>query len=131
MKSTFGILIDCVSYSLVTFCTVSMVAQGSGPTSVFKIGTFDRSSMEFATGVPNQRVNFVVGQSDPAKAWFASQEAEVTSAKVVSTAAERSVADALVACSVFQIGLSILSLLSILLVLCASSSRIQLPKSCL
>lgn len=86
MKSTFGILIGCVSYSLVTFCAFSMVAQGSHPTSVFKIGTFDRSSVEFATGVPSQRVNFVVGQSDPAKDWFANQEAELMSAKVVSAA---------------------------------------------
>lgn len=39
---------------------------------IFKLGSFDRSSMEFATGDPKQAVNFVIGKSDPAKDWFAS-----------------------------------------------------------
>ncbi len=85
MKPIFGVLVHCVPYSLLAFCTLPTVAQSSQQTSVFKVGTFDRSSMEFATGVPNQRVNFIVGQSDPAKTWFANQEAELRLAKAVGT----------------------------------------------
>jgi alpha-mannosidase len=53
--------------------TPMAVAQGSQETSVFRIGTFDRSSIEFAQENPTQPVNFVVGQSNPAKDWYASQ----------------------------------------------------------
>lgn len=49
------------------------VAQGSQDAVVFRIGTFDRSSMEFAQESPMQPVNFMVGQSSPAKNWYASQ----------------------------------------------------------
>jgi alpha-mannosidase len=37
---------------------------------VFRIGEFNRSSGDFAPGLPNRTVNFVVSQSDPAKDWF-------------------------------------------------------------
>jgi hypothetical protein len=48
--------------------------QGTKST-VFQIGTFDRSSAEFASGSPKQNVNFIVTQSDPAKDWFGAQPA--------------------------------------------------------
>lgn len=48
--------------------------------TVFRIGTFDRSSFEFASGNPEQAVNFVVGQSDPAKDWYATQPAALAPA---------------------------------------------------
>ena len=47
---------------------------------VFKIGTFDRSSAEFAGGMPKQPVNFLVGKSNSAKEWYAAQPAEFVSA---------------------------------------------------
>jgi alpha-mannosidase len=47
---------------------------------VFKIGTFDRSSAEFAGGPPKQPVNFTVGKSIPNKDWYASQPAEMVDA---------------------------------------------------
>ena len=47
---------------------------------VFKIGTFDRSSAEFAGGSPANPVRFVAGQDNPATAWYASQPAASTSA---------------------------------------------------
>jgi alpha-mannosidase len=52
-------------------------AQNASGNVVFRIGNFDRSSVEFAPGNPKQPVNFVVGQSDPAKDWYATQLAEL------------------------------------------------------
>ena len=46
---------------------------------VFRIGAFDRSSIEFAPGNPTQQVNFVVGQNLPAKDWYAVQPAILSS----------------------------------------------------
>lgn len=43
--------------------------------TVFRIGTFDRSSAEFAAESPKHSVNFIIGRSDPAKDWFANQPA--------------------------------------------------------
>ena len=56
------------------------VAQSVSAKQVFKIGTFDRSSAEFAGGTPKQPVAFVVGHSDPAKDWYAGQPAALVSA---------------------------------------------------
>ncbi len=47
--------------------------------TVFRIGTFNRSSMEFAGGSPDKPVNFVVGKSDPAKDWYATQQTATAS----------------------------------------------------
>jgi alpha-mannosidase len=49
------------------------VAQAGQESSVFRIGAFDRSSIELAQENPKQPVTFVVGQSSPAKDWYASQ----------------------------------------------------------
>ena len=51
--------------------------SGNSASVIFKIGVFDRSSSELAPGRPKQPVNFVAGQSDPAKAWYAFQPAEL------------------------------------------------------
>ncbi|WP_188758206.1 polysaccharide lyase family protein [Edaphobacter acidisoli] len=55
------------------------VAQDAGSQTVFQLGTFDRSSYEFADGDPKQPVNFVVGKSDPAKDWYGMQAVAVFS----------------------------------------------------
>ena len=47
---------------------------------VFRVGNFDRSSVEFASGTPKLPVSFVVGQSDPSKDWYATQPAALISA---------------------------------------------------
>jgi alpha-mannosidase len=49
--------------------------------TVFRIGKFDRSSGDFAPGVPNHGVNFIVSQSDPAKDWFGIHRAMLASGK--------------------------------------------------
>src|ERR1700739_848478 len=41
----------------------------------FDIGTFNRSSIEFSQSSPKQPVNFIVGESNPAKEWYATQSA--------------------------------------------------------
>jgi alpha-mannosidase len=46
---------------------------------IFKVGTFDHSSFEFASGSPKQPVTFVVGQSSAAKDWYATQPAVLSS----------------------------------------------------
>ncbi|MGI8770888.1 MAG: polysaccharide lyase family protein, partial [Acidobacteriaceae bacterium] len=60
-------------------------AQSQGGESVFRIGAFDGSSGEFATGTPQQPVTFIVGRSDPAHAWYGFQPIE-SKAKPVETA---------------------------------------------
>ncbi len=65
--------IACLSASIA-------IAQGGQSAIVFRIGTFDRSSAEFAGGAPKQPVDFIVGESSPAKDWYAAQPAELVSA---------------------------------------------------
>ncbi len=67
-------------FILAGFCMATAVAQSGStktvPTkTVFRIGTFDRSSAEFAGGAPKQSVDFIVGQNNPAKDWYAAQPA--------------------------------------------------------
>lgn len=67
-----------------TFVIASLPAHaaskaGGKDNMVFRIGTFNRSSIEFVPGVPKEAVNFVVGRSDPAKDWYAAQRAVLAS----------------------------------------------------
>jgi len=65
------------------FLLLSGVATRSWPATVveeqgravFRIGNFDRSSIEFAQGDPKAAVHFAVGASDAAKDWYANQPA--------------------------------------------------------
>ncbi|HXR76704.1 MAG TPA: polysaccharide lyase family protein [Bryobacteraceae bacterium] len=51
------------------------MAQSGPDDRVFRLGSFDRSSVGFADGQPKQPVDFTIGQSDPAKDWYAAQPA--------------------------------------------------------
>ena len=53
---------------------------GSASSVIFRLGKFDRSSFEFASGSPKQPVTFVVGRSNPARDWYATQPAVLESA---------------------------------------------------
>ena len=55
-------------------------AQSAHENLVFRIGAFNRSSQELAQGNPGRPVKFVVGQSDPANDWYATQPVEGVSA---------------------------------------------------
>lgn len=54
-----------------------LCAVAQGPDTVFQLGTFDRSSQEFAGGAPKQPVDFVVGTSDARKDWYQEQPVAV------------------------------------------------------
>jgi hypothetical protein len=71
-----GVLLPVLTVSLL--CASS--AQNNAKRVVFQIGEFNRTSFEFASGNPQQKVNFVVSQSDPAKDWFGRQPAVLSSA---------------------------------------------------
>ncbi len=83
MKSNFrfsliaGVL-SAGSGSFTVICAAS--AQNDTKTIIFQIGKFDRSTGEFASGNPQQKVNFAVSQSDPSKDWFGKQSAVLSSA---------------------------------------------------
>jgi hypothetical protein len=82
MKSIFkitfmtGLLLPVLAASQLSVAS----AQDNAKKPVFQIGEFNRSSGEFAGGNPQQKVNFVVSQSDPAKDWFGAQRALLSSA---------------------------------------------------
>ena len=63
----------CVLF--VAICSLGSGAQEAANPVVFRIGRFDRSSGEFASGDPKQPVNFAVGKGDAAKEWYAFQPA--------------------------------------------------------
>ncbi|MGA8151365.1 MAG: polysaccharide lyase family protein [Terriglobales bacterium] len=59
--------------------TPAAKARSEHDNVVFRIGTFDRSSAEFAQESPKHAVNFLVGQSNPAKDWYAAQPVQFIS----------------------------------------------------
>jgi len=52
-----------------------LFAQSTAGDVVFRIGEFNRSSVELAPGRPTHPVNYIVSQSTAAKDWYASQSA--------------------------------------------------------
>lgn len=70
-------------------------ATSGQPQKVFEIGTFDRSSFGFASGTPGQPVKYMIGQSTPAKDWYATQPAvlqsEVPESSTNAASAPRSI----------------------------------------
>jgi hypothetical protein len=45
--------------------------------TLWRIGNFDRTSAEFAGGSPEKQVSFLIGQSNPAKDWYAVQPVRI------------------------------------------------------
>ena len=80
MKLKTAVLCGLMVFILAGFCLITAKAQSGPAKTVFRIGTFDRSSAEFAGGAPKQPVDFIVGESNPAKDWYAAQPAELVSA---------------------------------------------------
>ncbi|MHB8389351.1 MAG: polysaccharide lyase family protein, partial [Acidobacteriaceae bacterium] len=80
MKLKTAVLCGSILLALPVVCTTLAKAQAKGSSAVFTIGTFDRSSAEFAGGAPHQPVNFIAGESSPAKDWYAAQPAKLVSA---------------------------------------------------
>jgi alpha-mannosidase len=73
LKLKVAFIFGWIILFMLGFRARAAVAQGSRDAVVFRIGTFDRSSMEFAQESPMEPVTFVVGQGSPAKNWYASQ----------------------------------------------------------
>ena len=79
MRSRFSFILGLLLALLAASQFYTASAQNNTKTTVFQIGKFDRSSGEFASGNPKQKVNFVVSQSDPSKDWFGKQLSVVSS----------------------------------------------------
>jgi len=73
-KSAAGIVLCGLSLLLggPAYGNTGQESQNQGQV-IFRLGSFDRSSFEFSSSSPKQPVDFIVGQSDPAKDWYASQ----------------------------------------------------------
>lgn len=85
MKLTAAIL----SLMLTAACSLPLTAEG--PDTVWRLGTFDRSSVEFAGGAPDQPVAFVIGQSAAGRDWYANAPAFFPSRKPDPAAAPRAI----------------------------------------
>ena len=87
---------QAVSLSALAFLTAACLClsanagQGELGSMVWRIGSFDRSSIEFAGGSPDRPVSFVIGQSNPAKDWYAVQPVEITSGSMEQNVANGS-----------------------------------------
>ena len=71
-----GLLLAVVATSLLYAANASEETK----TTIFQIGKFDRSSVEFASGEPDRNVDFIVSHSDPQKDWYGWQPAVQRSA---------------------------------------------------
>jgi len=60
--------------ALVSALFLHAEAQTQNPT-IWRIGTFDRSSAEFADGLPQKPATFVIGKDQPERSWYASAPA--------------------------------------------------------
>lgn len=67
----FGVLLCVVAAT--QLCAAP--AGDAAKKTVFRIGAFDRSSVEFASGDPSAKVNYEVAKSKPEKDWFGYQPA--------------------------------------------------------
>lgn len=87
MSSSFirRILLGVLSSVLAVSQLCAAQADQAAPKTVFRIGTFDRSSVEFASGDPTAKVAFVASKSDPAKDWFSYHPALSSAAKSPET----------------------------------------------
>ena len=67
----------CISGVLLTVLSASLPCQSASIT-LWQIGKFNDSSLEFRQGAPSQDPTFVVGASDPAREWYAAQPCTAT-----------------------------------------------------
>ena len=78
-KRRVAFILLLMSASLAALQMRAATAENESSSVVFRLGNFDRSSMEFAHASPKQPVHFFVGQSNPAKDWYATQPVELES----------------------------------------------------
>ncbi len=75
-----NLLVGMLWVALAAPVLVAVSASNNTKSTIFRIGEFDHSPGEFAPGSPTRNVNFIVSQSDPAKDWFGTQPAVLSSA---------------------------------------------------
>lgn len=70
-----GFALAFVASLLTALISAPLAAQPAHKqgTPIFKIGEFNRSSIELAQGDPKQKIDYVVGQSTAAKDWYSNQ----------------------------------------------------------
>ena len=59
--------------------------------TVWRIGTFDRSSAEFADGLPQKPMTFVIGKDQPEKSWYGSAPAAAPDGHSDASSAPRTI----------------------------------------
>ena len=72
--STTGALLSSLFLAFISALFFHAEAQPLNPT-IWRIGAFDRSSAEFADGLPQKPVTFVIGRDQPEKSWYGSAPA--------------------------------------------------------
>jgi hypothetical protein len=82
-----------VAFSILLLATFSVSVKASTPDSdeVWRIGTFDGSSAEFADGGASQPVTYVIGRDDPRKSWYSFAPAFFPSGKETPANAPRTI----------------------------------------
>lgn len=78
-----------VALALLAVSSFSVAAPG--PETVWQLGTFDRSSAEFAGGAPEHPVRFVIHESNPAKDWYADAPSFFSAGKPDTASAPRAI----------------------------------------
>lgn len=89
MKAKIVLLFGAILLALPVLCAIPARAQANPVTPVFTIGVFNRSSVDLAGGTPDEPVNFIVGTSNAAKDWHATQRVEPASEPAGNNAAEK------------------------------------------
>jgi alpha-mannosidase len=69
----------------------TLPVAASPPEMIWQLGTFDRSSAEFADGSPGQPVSFVANRDQPEKTWYAYAPAVSTSGKLDPASESRTI----------------------------------------
>src|SRR5579862_898009 len=82
-----------IVFSILLLATFSISVQAGVPDSdeVWRIGTFDGSSAEFADGAASQPIVYVIGRDEPKKSWYSFAPALFPSGKVTPTNAPRTI----------------------------------------
>ena len=80
MTATARSILAFVFLAACCLCRQADAGQSEKDKMIWRIGMFDRSSVEFAGGSPDKPVRFVVGKSNPTKDWFAVQPVKIASA---------------------------------------------------
>lgn len=85
MKTKTVLLFASLLFALPYFSLIPATAQSNPSTPVFTIGKFNRSSVDLASGTPQQPVKFIVGSSTASKDWYATQRVEQASSPAAAS----------------------------------------------